>query len=86
MLLRAKKVDILTIALWLGHESTTTTEVYLHADNTIKQEAIDADRDRPRAIPTQRRRDRVPRSAVIIRDSSSFGGDFGASGAVWSLI
>jgi integrase/recombinase XerD len=41
MLLRAKKVDILTIALWLGHESATTTEVYLHADNTIKQEAID---------------------------------------------
>jgi integrase len=41
MLLRAKKVDILTIALWLGHESATTTEVYLHADQTIKQEALD---------------------------------------------
>ena len=41
MLLRAKEVDILTIALWLGHESTTTTEVYLHADNKLKQQAIE---------------------------------------------
>ena len=41
MLLRAEKVDLLTIALWLGHESTTSTEIYMHADNTIKQEAID---------------------------------------------
>ena len=41
MLLRAKEVDIHTIALWLGHESTKSTEVYLHADNELKQEAID---------------------------------------------
>ncbi|MGZ6660903.1 MAG: tyrosine-type recombinase/integrase [Solirubrobacteraceae bacterium] len=41
MLLRAEKIDLLTIALWLGHENTTSTEIYLHADNTIKQEAID---------------------------------------------
>jgi integrase/recombinase XerD len=41
MLLRAEKVDLLTIALWLGHESTTSTEIYLHAENQLKQEAID---------------------------------------------
>ncbi len=41
MLLRAEKVDLLTIALWLGHKSTTSTEIYLHADNKLKQEAID---------------------------------------------
>ena len=29
MLLRARDVDILAIALWLGHESTTSTEIYL---------------------------------------------------------
>jgi integrase/recombinase XerD len=40
MLLRARNVDLLTIALWLGHESTKSTEVYLHADNKIKEEAI----------------------------------------------
>ena len=41
MLLRAENVDILTIALWLGHESTKSTEIYLHADNKLKQQAID---------------------------------------------
>ena len=29
MLLRAENVDINTIALWLGHESTKSTEIYL---------------------------------------------------------
>src|SRR5579859_6824058 len=41
MLLRAEKVDIFTIALWLGHQSTKSTEIYLHADNQLKQHAID---------------------------------------------
>lgn len=41
MLLRAENVDILTIALWLGHESTKSTEIYLHADNKLKQTAIE---------------------------------------------
>ena len=34
-------VDILTIALWLGHENTKSTEIYLHADDKLKQQAID---------------------------------------------
>jgi site-specific recombinase XerD len=54
MLLRAKKVDIHTIALWLGHESIKSTEVYLHADNKLKQEAID--RTTPTGTPTGRYR------------------------------
>jgi integrase len=41
MLLRAENVDLLTIALWLGHESTASTEIYMHADNKHKQEALD---------------------------------------------
>jgi site-specific recombinase XerD len=41
MLLRAENIDIHTIALWLGHESTKSTEVYLHADNKLKQQAIE---------------------------------------------
>jgi integrase/recombinase XerD len=40
MLLRAKDVDIATIALWLGHESTQTTHIYEHADPTLKERAI----------------------------------------------
>ena len=41
MLLQAERVDIATIALWLGHESIKTTYIYQHADNKLKQEAID---------------------------------------------
>jgi integrase/recombinase XerD len=41
MLLRAENIDILTIALWLGHESSKSTEIYLHADNKLKQQAIE---------------------------------------------
>jgi site-specific recombinase XerD len=33
-------VDITVIALWLGHEQITTTNTYLHADMTQKEEAI----------------------------------------------
>jgi integrase/recombinase XerD len=33
-------VDITVIALWLGHESLTSTQAYLHADMHQKQEAI----------------------------------------------
>jgi site-specific recombinase XerD len=40
MLLRAKDVDIATIALWLGHESTQTTRIYEHADPKLKEQAI----------------------------------------------
>jgi len=40
MLLRAKSVDIATIALWLGHESTQTTHIYEHADPALKEQAI----------------------------------------------
>jgi integrase/recombinase XerD len=54
MLLRAENVDIHTIALWLGHESIKSTEVYLHADNKLKQQAID--RTAPTGTPPGRYR------------------------------
>ena len=40
MLLRAKGVDIATIALWLGHERTKTTHIYEHAYPALKEQAI----------------------------------------------
>ena len=33
-------VDTTVIALWLGHEQITTTNIYLHADMTMKEDAI----------------------------------------------
>jgi integrase/recombinase XerD len=38
-LLRAG-VDSTVIALWLGHESVETTQIYIHADMTIKERAL----------------------------------------------
>ncbi len=33
-------VDTTVIALWLGHESTDVTQIYLHADMTLKENAL----------------------------------------------
>lgn len=33
-------VDRSVIALWLGHESMETTQIYLHADMTMKEQAL----------------------------------------------
>jgi integrase/recombinase XerD len=38
-LLRAG-VDTSVIALWLGHESPETTQMYVHADLSLKERAI----------------------------------------------
>jgi site-specific recombinase XerD len=34
-------VDQSVIALWLGHESVETTQVYMHADLRIKEKALE---------------------------------------------
>jgi integrase/recombinase XerD len=41
MRLLAAGIDTTVIALWLGHESAETTQVYLHADLQLKQAALD---------------------------------------------
>jgi integrase/recombinase XerD len=46
--------DVTLIALWLGHEQISTTNIYLHADMTHKQRAID--RVRPLAAKPGRYR------------------------------
>ena len=40
MALLAAGTDISVIALWLGHESTDATQIYLHADMGIKERAL----------------------------------------------
>jgi integrase/recombinase XerD len=52
--------DITIIALWLGHEQVATTNVYLHADMTHKQQAID------RTIPLRAKPGRYRPSDAII--------------------
>jgi integrase/recombinase XerD len=46
-------IDITTIALWLGHESTASTQPYLHADLDMKQRALN--RITPPTAPTAQR-------------------------------
>jgi integrase len=38
--LRLQRIDIATIALWLGHESIETTRVYLEVDLATKEQAL----------------------------------------------
>ena len=40
MQLRQAGIDISVIALWLGHESIETTQLYLHADLALKEQAL----------------------------------------------
>jgi len=35
-------VDITVIALWLGHESPSTTHIYVEADLAMKERALNA--------------------------------------------
>jgi integrase len=40
MAMLRRGVDLSVIALWLGHESTETTQMYLHADMQLKEKAL----------------------------------------------
>ena len=48
--------DITVIALWMGHEQIATTNIYLHADMSHKQRAI----DRTRPLDSRQGRYRPP--------------------------
>lgn len=47
-------IDLSVIALWLGHAQTSSTEAYLHADMTLKEQALE--RTRPQAVTPGRYR------------------------------
>jgi hypothetical protein len=56
-------VDTSVIALWLGHEGTETTQVYLHADMTIKEQAL-ARVQQPGTLPAAGQPARIPRQPL----------------------
>lgn len=60
MLLRAENLDILTIAQWLGHKSTKSTRIYLHADDRLTQPEIETT-----ATTRTRRRTSIPPDPVL---------------------
>jgi integrase/recombinase XerD len=60
MALLQSGIDITVIALWLCHERTETTAIYLHADLTIKERALA--RTTPHDAPPGRYR---PSDAVL---------------------
>lgn len=45
-------IDTSVIALWLGHQNAETTQIYLHADLALKEQALE--RVRPTDTPTGR--------------------------------
>ena len=47
-------VDLTVIALWLGHESVETTQMYIHADIQVKEQALA--KTQPVAVPAGRDR------------------------------
>jgi len=57
--------DITVIALWLGHEQIATTNIYLHADMTHKQRAI----DRTRPVGARQGRYRPPDALIAFLES-----------------
>ncbi len=57
--------DITVIALWLGHEQIATTTIYLHADMTHKQRAI----DRTQPVGTRQGRYRPPDALIAFLEN-----------------
>jgi site-specific recombinase XerD len=63
MTLLKNGVDTSVIALWLGHEGSETTQIYLHADMTIKEHAL-ARVQQPGTTPGRYRRTPCSRSSA----------------------
>ena len=68
MLLRQAGVDTTAIALWPGHESLKSTQIYLHADLALKQHAL----DRTAQVHTRPGRYRAPDSLLAFLDRLNY--------------
>jgi integrase len=63
--LLAAELDVATIALWLGHASIKSTDIYLHADMTLKEKAL----ARLGPTPAARRRYRPPDKLLAFHEN-----------------
>lgn len=72
MFLREAGLDISTIALWMGHESIASTQIYLHADLADKQRAgpHHPTRNGRDTLPAAGHLARLPRRPLIVPTSS----------------
>jgi integrase len=61
----AAELDVATIALWLGHASIKSTDIYIHADMTLKEKAL----ARVAPTPAARRRYRPPDKLLAFLES-----------------
>jgi site-specific recombinase XerD len=61
MRLLAGGVERTVLALWLGHESIETTEIYVHADLALKERAI----ARTAPLPSAARRYKPPDRLLV---------------------
>jgi hypothetical protein len=61
----AVELDVATIAPWLGHASIKSTDIYIHADMTLKQKAL----ARVAPTPAARRRYRPPHNLLAFLES-----------------
>lgn len=52
-------IDRSIIALWLGHESVETTQIYLHANLQIKEQALAKAKEFPRGLTRYRPKDQL---------------------------
>lgn len=52
-------IDRSIIALWLGHESVETTQIYLHANLEIKEQALAKTKEFPRGLIRYRPKDQL---------------------------
>ena len=66
-------VDQSVIALWLGHESVETTQIYIHADLRLKEQGVVTRRgsgNQSRPLPAGRPTARVPGIALIMPNTA----------------
>ena len=65
-------VDVTVIALWLGHESPSTTHLYIEADLAMKQRALARIESPPGGVPRYRPPDALLRFLAALQGYAKY--------------